>query len=649
MFIDKKNLDESISPGKDFYRYANGGWMKRNPLPPEYSRYGSFDILAEENNEKLRELIEGLSKISITPGSLEQKVHDFYTSGMDTNAIEKAGINPIRRLLDEVNSIKTKAEFLSFMIRMQAENFQYLFSFYGSVDPGKSEWVMASISQGGLGLGDVDYYTRDDDQSKAILSKYREHISKILQLSGFEKDCMNYATAILAFETSLAKVSMTRQERRDPHKQYNKMDVDELIAICPALDWRKLIKSLHLDDLKEINVSQPVFFKELSNLIDTTELETLKAWMHWTLVNKNSDFLSDKFVNAAFHFYGEYLSGKKKILPRWKRVMANANHALGEAIGELYVARYFPPESKERMLDLVSNLKESLSERIEKLSWMSAETKGKALDKLEAINVKIGYPDKWRDYEGLNINSSGYFDNTRTAYYFNYLYNLNKIGKKVDKDEWGMTPQTVNAYYSPTRNEIVFPAAILQPPFFFSDGDDAINYGAIGMVIGHELTHGFDDQGRNYDSKGNLKDWWTEKDAENFRVRTKILVDQFDSLTVHEGNRANGQLTLGENIADLGGLNIAFSALRKAWKKNPPENQKEGFTPAQRFFLAYAHVWASNMTIEDMLRRTREDVHSLGQFRVNEPLRHMQEFLDAFELDEKAEMYLKPENRADIW
>jgi putative endopeptidase len=427
------------------------------------------------------------------------------------------------------------------------------------------------------------------------------------------------------------------------------MSVSELDEITPDYKWNEFITLSGAPEFTEINVGQPDFFREFNAMLNDIPVENWKVYLTWHTINKSAEYLSSDFSDSHFEFYGKFLSGKQENQPRWKRVLRFADSALGEAIGQLYVEEYFPKESKERMLKLVANLRYALGERIKELEWMSPETKLEALAKLETINVKIGYPDEWRDYSDLEISSESFFANVLSASEFNFNYNINKIGQPVDPNEWGMTPQTVNAYYSPSRNEIVFPAGILQPPFFYSDADDAVNYGAIGMVIGHEMTHGFDDKGRQYDKFGNLNDWWTAEDTEKFTARSQVLIDQYNKFEVLEGVFANGELSLGENIADLGGLNIALTALKKSWEENPPVEHINGLTPVQRFFLAYAHVWAQNITDTEIVRRTKEDVHSLGKYRVNGPLPHIQAFYDAFGIEENDPMYIKPENRAVIW
>ncbi len=477
-----------------------------------------------------------------------------------------------------------------------------------------------------------------------------KYITQLLSLSGVDTvEAANMAYSILNFETRLAKASLTRLERRNPQLTYNKMSIDSLAEKSPSLEWDKYFSGIGLNGLADLNVGQPVFFKELSQMINEQSMEDWKSYLIWSLLNNSAPYLSSDFVHSNFDFYGNYLSGRKTLKPRWKRVIEVEDYALGEAIGQLFVEKYFPPEAKSRMLELVGNLKLALSERIRGLGWMTGETKKEALQKLAKMNVKIGYPDKWRDYSGLEVGTDSYFTNVNHAMAFNFEYMLSKIGKPVDPDEWGMTPQTVNAYYSPRRNEIVFPAGILQPPFFYLDADEAVNYGAIGVVIGHEMSHGFDDQGRQYDQEGNLRDWWTQEDAEKFNARTRVLVDQFNEFIVLDSTRANGDLTLGENIADLGGLNISFTALKKAWEKEPPKGNINGFTPEQRFFLAYAHVWAQNITDQEIMRRSKEDVHSLGQYRVNGPLPNLEEFYIAFGIDENAKMWIPARERANIW
>ncbi len=650
MAINKKNLDTSAEPGHDFYQYANGGWMMNNPLPDEFSRYGSFDKLAEDNQKMVRTIIEEAAAANPEEESISHKVGLFYSEGMDTAKINALGIQPLNEIMSLIDMVQKPEDLANIITHLHKNNVSVLFYLYGAPDKKNSDMVIANIYQGGLGLTDVDYYTAGDEKSEEIRNRYREYIANMLVLSGEEREtAKRKAERIFSIEDRLADASMSRLERRNPHLTYNKMLIRDFHESAPEMNWIGYFRSMGLGDLDELNVAQPDFFKETEKMLSEIPVEDWKIYFKWHVLNNSAAYLSSDFVNENFRFYGEYLSGRKTLQPRWKRVLQVEDYALGEAIGQMFVQKHFPPEAKERMLELVANLKVALGMRIDQLDWMSDETKIAAHEKLATMNVKIGYPDKWRDYSGLEVKDNSYFENVMKSAKFNLDYRLSKIGKPVDPDEWGMTPQTVNAYYNPSRNEIVFPAGILQPPFFYLDADDAVNYGAIGVVIGHEMTHGFDDQGRKYDKDGNLTDWWTEQDAEKFNERAKVLVDQFNSYAVLDSTMANGELTLGENIADLGGLNIAYTALMEAFKKNPPEPAINGFTPEQRFFLAYAHVWAQNITEKEILRRTKEDVHSLGRFRVNGPLPNMKEFYLAFGVDSESEMFIEEEKRAVIW
>lgn len=650
MALNKNNLDPNVKPGTNFYQYANGGWIKNNPLPPEFSRYGSFDVLAENTLTMLREVVEGIKLDNTQAGSVAEKTAVFYKTGMDTASIEKDGIKPLLAELNLINSANDLFQLQNVIARWHSNGSGLLFKFFSSPDRVNSEMVIANIYQGGIGLTDVDYYISKDKNSENILNEYRKYISKMHILAGYShSDAEVKASKIIQIETRLAQASMSRLEMRDPHKTFNKMSLAELNKRIPEFNWTGFLQITGAPSFDELNVGQPLFFDEINNMMKEVPLEDWKTYLAWHVINMSAEYLSFEFVIANFEFYGKFLSGKREIQPRWKRIIKSADNAMGEALGKLYTEKHFPPAAKDRMIKLVDNLKFAMSERITALEWMSEATKKEALQKLKKINVKIGYPDVWRDYSELEISDDSYFNNILRAARFNFNYNIQKIGKPVDPNEWGMTPQTVNAYYSPVRNEIVFPAGILQPPFFNMEADDAVNYGAIGMVIGHEMTHGFDDKGRMYDKDGNLKDWWTNEDAERFMKRSEVLIAQYDNFIVHEDIKANGKLTLGENIADLGGLNIAFTALKKAWKENPPQKKVNGFTPEQRFFLAYAHVWAQNITDAEIIRRTKEDVHSLGKFRVNGPLPNMPEFYQAFNISEDEPMYLKPEQRALIW
>ncbi|MDP4209976.1 MAG: M13 family metallopeptidase [Bacteroidota bacterium] len=648
--INVNDLDVSTNPAKNFYEFANGGWLKNNPMPAEYSRYGAFDKLQENNDKMLRELVGQLAQKHGSQGSIDQKIGDFYTAGMDTLSIEKAGIAPLKPELEKIQKAKNFNDIQALIIHLHSLDIYPLFSFYGEADSKNSEMYIAQLAQGGLALGDRDYYTGTDARSREIQTEYVKHIGKMLGFAGYSvKQAETLASKIIAFETQLAKASKTRLELRDPEGNYHKMKLSDVQNLAPNYNWQGYFTGIGLANPGDINVGQPDFFKEVNNMAKNISIENWKAYLTWTLIDNTAAYLSSNFVNQNFEFYDKFMSGRKVIRPRWRRVLTTTNSILGEPIGQMFVEKYFPASSKQRMVKLVENLRFALGERIKQLDWMGNETKEKALEKLAAIRVKIGYPDKWRDYSGLTINKSSYLQNILNGRKFNFNYELNQINKPVDHNKWLMTPQTVNAYYNPNDNEICFPAGILQPPFFYTDADDAVNYGAIGVVIGHEITHGFDDQGAQYDKKGNLNQWWTSEDKKRFTERTETLAKQFDSFVVVDTVHANGHLTLGENIADLGGLNISFTALKKALQENPAPAKTDGFTPEQRFFIAYARVWGQHITSKEILRRTKEDVHSLGLFRVNGPLPNLPEFHKAFNVQPGDPMYLPAEKRAVIW
>lgn len=645
--IDPANLDKTVVPGNDFDTYANGGWKKLNPLPADRGRYGSFDKLAEVAEKQVNDLVKTTAAAKNEKGSVPDKIATLFNSGMDTAKIEKQGLEYISPYLKEIDEISTPDGVQQAVIRFHKYGFSPLFGIYGSADARNSSMVIAQLTQAGMGMPDRDYYVNDDPRSVDLRAKYVTYMTTMFKLLGND-DATSAANAqkIMALETQLAKASMTRLEQRDPNKTYNKVTTVELAKLSPVFNWNRYFMELGLGDPGSVNLNQPIFVKEISNMLTTIPVDDWKIYLKWNLINETASYLSSSFEQASFDFYGKAMTGTEVMRPRWKRVLGFTSGALSEALGQLYVKAYFPQAAKDRMVKLVENLRVSLGERIQNLEWMGPETKQKGIDKLHAINVKIGYPDKWRDYSGLEIKDDAYVLNVLRANKFKTEFYLAKINKPVDKLEWGMSPQTVNAYYSPDKNEIVFPAAILQPPFFFKDGDDAVNYGAIGVVIGHEMSHGFDDQGRKFDKTGNLTDWWTPEDSKRFDERTKVLVDQYNKFVVLDTIHANGQLCLGENIADLGGLNISHQAFLKA---NTQKEPIDGFTPEQRFFLAYAHVWGQNTRDKEILRRTKEDVHSLGRFRVLGPLQNLPEFYAAFDVKEGQAMYLAPEKRAKIW
>ncbi len=647
--LNPADLDTTVRPQEDFYLYANGGWIRRHPLPPDKSRYGTFDELQEQNDERLRRLIDEMEHAGHPAGSEARKISDFFLSGMDTVAIDVAGLQPLEPLLAAAGSVKSPADVMTVAALLHRQGLSVLFAFYGSLDPGNSTQVIAHLGQGGLGMTDRDYYLSDDPRSRNMREAYDRFIREAFLLLGHDSTAAaDAARRILALETKLARASMTRLERRDPLKTYHKKTGEDLLTATPGIPWALFFDSLHMSLPAEINVTQPLFFDELEQLLEQTPPATWRDYLTWHVIRSMAPYLSAPFEKAHFEFYGRVVRGAEVMEPRWKRVLHALNDAMGEALGKMYVERFFPPRDKEAMVQLVTHLKEAFAGRIRRAAWMSDTTREKALEKLKAMNFKIGYPDKWRDYSSLETERTDYAGNILRAGAFNFEYMKDKIGKPRDPDEWLMTPQTVNAYNSPTRNEICFPAGILQPPFYYPGADEAVNYGAIGVVIGHEMTHGFDDKGRLYDKEGNLHDWWSQEDAENFRKRAEVLVRQFDAFVVADTVHADGRLTLGENIADLGGLNIAWDAFLQA-TAGREQPAISGFTPAQRFFLAYAHIWAQNIRREEILRRTKEDVHSLGRFRVNGPLRNLQPFLDAFNVKPGDPMYLPPEERAAIW
>jgi len=649
--IDRSNLDTKVEPGTDFYHFANGGWLKKHPIPDEFSRYGTFDKLREDNREIVRSIIEEVAAKADSSGDiLSRLVGQFYSMGMNTDLIDSLSYSPLENELKKIENINDHSELSDVITSFYLQSLPTVFYLYPSPDRDDSEWILANLHQGGMGLPDVDYYRNEDERSKEIREEYSKYIAKMLVMTGIpEKEAGSLAHIILGMESRLAHAGMTRLEQRDPHKTFNKKKLEELEHEFPNMPWKLFFKSMEVNVDGGVNVGQPKFFTELSNMMEDVPLENWKIYFKWRLLNMAADLISSNFEETKFDFYGRFLSDKKSMQPRWKRVTTSTENALGEAIGKLFVEKYFPPEAKSRMLDLVENLRIVLKDKIEGLEWMSVETKTEAHEKLKRMRVKIGYPDKWRSYDDLEISMKSYYENYKEAAIFNLKYELDKIGRPADKDEWHMTPQTVNAYYHPLLNEIVFPAGILQPPFFFRDADDAVNYGAIGVVIGHEMTHGFDDQGRKFDKNGNLNDWWTEEDAERFNERARVLEEQYNKIPVAEDVFADGKLSLGENIADLGGINIAYDALKEAWKKKKPEDGADGFSPEQRFFLAYAHLWANNIREKEKIRLTKEDVHSLGINRVNGPLPNVENFHKAFGIKKGDKMYLEPLERASIW
>ncbi|PZR72652.1 MAG: hypothetical protein DLM52_12485 [Chthoniobacterales bacterium] len=652
--LDLKNMDTSVKPADDFYMFANGGWLKANPIPPEYSRWGSFNELTEKNNDALHEVCDKASNTSTDPKLAPevQKVGDFYASGMDEQAIDAAKATPLADEFKRIDSIKDRNDVLKEIAHLHNLGVTSLFGFTSGQDDKNSTMVIAQAYQGGIGLPDRDYYTKTDEASKRLRDAYVQHVAKMLTLAGeAEADATGHAQKIMAMETALAQGSRTRVELRDPEKNYNKMKVDALQKLTPKFKWSDYFGEIKLTTPGDINVGQPDFFKAADKVFASTPIEDWKEYFRWHLVHSSASELSSDFVNENFDFYLKTLTGAQQLKPRWKRVVTATDGAISEALGKLYVADHFPPEAKERALDMVNNLREALAERIKSVDWMDQPTKEQALKKLAAFTVKIGYPDKWRDYSTLNIDRGPYVTNAIRASLFEVDRELKKIGKPVDRSEWGMTPPTVNAYYNPNLNEIVFPAGILQPPFFDPKADDAVNYGGMRAVIGHEMTHGFDDQGRQYDAVGNLRNWWSPSSLAKFKERSSAVVKQYSEYEPLPGQHINGELTQGENIADLGGVKVAFSALQKALAKNPGSREQkiDGFTPEQRFFLGWAQVWRGNQREEDLKLRLNTDPHSPTHFRCNGPLSNLTEFQKAFDLPDNCAMVRPEKLKVNIW
>ena len=645
--IDVNDMDLNVKPGVNFFEYSNGGWMKTHPVPSDKSQYGSFIVLYDNNQEQLKSLVNELSQQKNEPNTNAQKIADFYRSGMDTAQREALGIKPLLTDLEKINEIKDVNDFIKTVGVFHSEGISGLFSFSDVQDEKNSKNVISILYQGGIGMPDRDYYISDEKRMTDIKAAYEKYVAKMFQLAEIDK-ATEKAKTILNIETKLAENSFTRLELRDPFKNYNKMDLKGLKEISTNIPWDLYFQTIGLDYTDEINVAQVPFITKLSELIKETSIDDWKTYLQWKLINSEGSSLTDEFGKTQFDFYGTVLSGQKEQRPRWKRILSTTDGALGEALGELYVKKYFPPSSKERMLKLVDNLRKSFANRIKNLAWMTDSTKEKALEKLDAITVKIGYPDKWEDYSSLQITADNFYQNIQNVKKFNFKKTIERIGKVHDKTRWGMTPQTVNAYYSPNSNEIVFPAAILQPPFFYENADDAVNYGAIGVVIGHEMTHGFDDQGRNYDKEGNLNNWWTETDAKAFEKTLDNIKNNYSNYVELDSLHVDGELTLGENIADLGGLNISWDAFMttKQAKKN---DTIDGFTAKQRFYLSYSKVWRQNILPEELMKRLKEDVHSPGDARVNIALFNLNEFYNHFNIKENDPLFLAPDKRAIIW
>lgn len=648
--IDLANMDTTVAAGTDFFRYACGGWNDAHPLTAEYSRYGTFDLLFENSQKQLRELIEGLAAQKNNPaGSAAQKIGGLYNMAMDSVTLNKQGAEPVRAMLSKIAALKDKSEIIPMMTEMAHIGVGTYFRSYVYADPKNSSLNIFQMGQGGINLGEKEYYLDNDSITQNIREQYKVYIGKLFKLAGFtEAEAQQKVADVMEIETAIAKASRSATELRDPEANYHKMSFDELKKTISGIDWDAYVKGLGIQAPAELNVEQVEPIQEVARLMNTLPLSKHVSYLEYNLIDAAASCLSDDFVAARFDFYGKVLSGRQVNQPRWKRAVSSVDGMLGELVGEMYVEKYFPAAAKERMVKLVKNLQVALGQRIDAQDWMSDSTKVKAHEKLDAFHVKVGYPDKWKDYSRLDIKKDSYWANVCRASEWNFNDMYSRLGKPVDKDEWLMTPQTVNAYYNPSTNEICFPAAILQPPFFNMEADDAANYGAIGVVIGHEMTHGFDDQGRQFDKNGNLTDWWAPGDADRFKERAQVMVDFFNNIEVLPGLHGNGELTLGENLADHGGLNVAFLAFQNA-TKDAPLGVVDGFTPEQRFFLAYATLWAGNIRDEQIRVYTKSDPHSLGKWRVNGALPHIQAWYDAFHITPSDPLYVAPEKRVNVW
>ena len=644
--LDMSYLDPTVSPKADFYQYSTGGWQKNNPLRPEFSRYGSFDALREQAQENLNALFESMTSVKAEYGTVDQKISDLYKMALDSTTRNALGAEPIKPYIAQIQSIKTKDDLANVLGEMNLYGEGGFFGSGVSADLTNSDMQILYLGQGGLGMGDRDYYLLESNA--ALKEGYRNFLVKVLNLAGIE-NAADVVAKDMAVEDAMAEIFWTREQNRDVAAQYNPMSTAEISKRWPEIRFDKVCAVAGIAPQDKVIVEQPSYFDGLNKLFAKTDIETLKAYLLCQFISGQTGALSDDFYTASWEFFSHQMAGAQEQQPRWKRAMSVPNSLLGEAVGQMYVERYFPESSKQMMIELVENLRNSLGQHIRDLEWMSQETKEKALEKLAAFTVKIGYPDKWKDYSSLDINPENtYYENLRNASAWYVKDNLSKLGQPTDKTEWGMTPQTVNAYYNPTTNEICFPAGILQKPFFDPNADEPVNYGGIGVVIGHEMSHGFDDQGSMFDATGNMVNWWTAEDKAKFDALGDKLVAQFDEVEILPGVHGNGRYTLGENIGDHGGLSIAYTAMENAMAGKPVK-LIDGFTPAQRFYLSYGAIWAQNITDEEKARLTNMDVHSLAKNRVNVSIRNFQTFFDAFDIKEGDPMYRPESERVHIW
>lgn len=645
-----ENLDRTCEPCKDFYQFANGGWEGKNPVPAAFSRWGSFNILQEKNRDAMRQILEDSAKNTNSKNGTEQRLGGFYASCMNEEQIESAGFKPLQPEFDRIEKIRDPRGLQATVARLQGMGVGALFGIGSYPDPKNTKEVIGNLVPTGLGLPDRDYYLKKDEKSVALREEYLKHMAKMFELAGEDAErAAASVKAVMALETALAEVSMTVVERRDPVKTYNKMELSRLKELTPNFAWDEYFKNIGAPQMDSINVSQPDYFKAADKLLVSVPLADWKAYLRWQLLTTAAPGLSSKFVEENFNFYGRTLTGAKEMLPRWRRCVVSADANLGEALGQLYVQKNFRPEDKVRMQEMVKNLVAAFRNNLLAIDWMSDETRKQALAKLDAFGRKIGYPDKWRDYSSLKIKRTSYAENLLSAAQFEFARNLRQIGQPVDRTEWLMTTPSVNAYYFSLFNEIVFPAGILQPPFFNPQADDAINYGAIGAVIGHEITHGFDDKGSQYDAQGLLRNWWAAEDLSRFKDKASCVIKQFSGYEVEEGLFMKGELVVGESIADLGGLSMAYAAYQKSLEGKPRPQNVDGFTPEQRFFLGWAQVWASNYRPEAARLQANLGPHPLARFRVNGPLSNMPQFAEAFNCKQGDPMVRPASDRCQVW
>jgi predicted metalloendopeptidase len=649
--FDPADLDTTCKPCQDFFQFVSGGWIKHNPIQPEYPSWGRFNELQNKNQEVLRQILEAAAQNkNAAPGSIEQKIGDFYAACMDTNQIEAAGVKPIEPELDRIAAITNIAQLQDEVAHLQSLGTRAFFAFGAEQDDKNSQQVIGGASQGGLGMPDRDYYVKDDDHSKQLRDQYVQHVARMMELAGDSPDQASAeARTVLGIETQMARTSKTRVERRDPAANYHKMDSAQLRGLTPGFSWDTYFRNVGFPQIHAVNVGQPEFFQALDKQLKSVPISDWKSYLRWHLIHASAPALSSKFVDENFNFNGRILTGAKEIQPRWKRCVNSTDRNLAEALGQKYVEKAFPPQAKARAREMVQNLVAALHSDLETLPWMSDPTRKQALAKLAAIDLKIGYPDKWRDYSAYQVQRASYIENLQRGSEFEFHRDLAKIDKPVDRTEWEMSPPTVNAYYDPNMNEIVFPAGILQPPFFDASADDALNYGGIGAVIGHEMTHGFDDEGSQYDAQGNLRNWWTPQDMKNFKDRAACIEKQFDSFVVADDLHENGKLVLGESIADLGGLTIAHMAFDQTLAGKPEPAKIDGFSAEQRFFLSYARIWGTTARPEYERMMVTVDPHPLPRFRAAGALMNTPEFAQAFSCQAGDPMVKTADQLCKIW